>query len=156
MRMHRRIWTYASVAVLTWFSVMAAVSLRDIEAYKIENGIGFYPSYEPSTTLDLAKELLIFLACGAVTVWRLRNDAVLPVFYALAVGALFFGLHTDPFYRDWEEDTFFDGLAYTLAGVTGFLIKDGILYLVGRLRPASQFPPPPKQSDSGPAEHGAP
>ena len=124
---------YILVIVLTYSAISVAWSARDIQAYRIEKGVGF-DLYQPRLGKDLGLHAAVFIISLGVGVWIFRADALLACLYAVSTAYLFYFTHRDPFYKDWLEDCSFAMLGYILAGILCFAIKDVISKVVARLK----------------------
>ena len=112
---------YVFMAVLAYFAINCAWSARDIQAYYIENGVGF-GDYNPKMWLYLAIQGVLLVITLIMGIYHQRAEIFIPAILAIGSALLFYKLHSDPFYRDWSEDCWFARTAY----IAGCLIIMGL------------------------------
>ena len=132
--MNRKALLYLLAALLTFFAVSAVWSVRDILAFRIENGVGFGEYYSPKLWGWLAVYLVLGAAVLIGAAVRFRGDVIAPAAWALAAALLFFFAHRDPFYRDWSEDCWFARLGWILGGIAFLIVKDLLVAAAERIR----------------------
>jgi hypothetical protein len=131
--MKSRLLLYILVGVLTYSAISIAWSARDIQAYRIDEGVGF-DMYQPRLGVDMALHVAILVLCLCAGFWYFKADGLLLLLYAVSTSYMFYFTHRDPFYKDWSEDCLFALLGYVVTGVFCFVVKDLVADMVTRIR----------------------
>ena len=121
--MKAKIGIYLAFILLTYFLISCAWSIRDIQAFHIENGIGF-ADYSPKMWPYLLIHAVLFIATLIIGIYFFCLEIIIPLILALGAALVFYKLHYDPFYRDWPEDCWFARIKYITIGVVILGLKD--------------------------------